>query len=306
MSERKSTLWALLFISPWVVGFCAFMLYPLVASIFYSFCDYSVLESPLFIGLENYRDLVHDVVFWVSLKNTIIFALFSLGLGLVVSLSLALLLNMKVRGLAVHRTIFFLPSLVPAVALSVLWMWIFNGDNGLLNTLLEKGINVGLQPVNAVFGLAAKYSAPNWLGSKEWAMPALVLMSLWGVGHPIVIYLAGLQDIPEELYEAAEIDGASSWQKTAHVTLPMLSPVIYFNLIMGIIWSFQVFTVPYIMTRGGPQRATYFYAMAIYDSAFEDLYMGYACAMAWILFLIILALTLLATRFSRRWVQYER
>jgi len=306
MSERKSTLWALLFISPWVVGFCAFMLYPLIASTFYSFCDYSVLESPLFIGLENYRELVHDVVFWVSLENTIIFAFFSLGLGLLVSLSLALLLNMKVRGLAVHRTIFFLPSLVPAVALSVLWMWIFNGDSGLLNTLLEKGLNAGLKPINAVFGLSAKYTAPNWLGSKEWAMPALVLMSLWGVGQPIVIYLAGLQDIPKELYEAAEIDGASSWQKTAHVTLPMLSPVIYFNLVMGIIWSFQVFTVPYIMTRGGPQRATYFYAMAIYDSAFEDLYMGYACAMAWILFLIILALTLLATRFSRRWVQYER
>lgn len=301
-SSRSSLSTGLAFISPWIVGFCVFMLYPLAASIYYSFCDYSVLLPPVFVGIENYGELASDKVFWVSLYNTFFFAFFSLGLGLIVSLSLAILLNLKVPGQAFYRTIFFLPSLVPVVALSILWMWIFNSNSGLLNGMLE-GI------VNRAYQLAGKeptFAGPNWLGSETWAMPALILMSLWGVGHPIVIYLAGLQDIPKSLYEAAEIDGASGWQRIWYITIPMLSPVIYFNLIMGIIGSFQVFAAPYIMTGGGPGRATLFYAMSVYNLAFEDLRMGYASAMAWILFIIILALTLLATRFSRRYVQYER
>lgn len=266
------------------------MLYPMVASIYFSFCDYSVLQSALFIGLENYIELFGDKVFRVSLGNTLFYAFFALGLGLVVSIGEALLLNMKVKGMAFHRTIIFLPSLVPVVALSVLWMWIFNGESGLLNAILE---GVGLP-------------TPNWLGSEDWAMPALILMSLWGIGHPVVIYLAGLQDIPRELYEAAEIDGAGSWDRFWNVTLPMLTPVVYFNVVMGIIGTFQVFAQPYIMTQGGPGRATYFYALALYDYAFMDLRMGYASAMAWILFMIILGLTLLATRVSQKWVQYDR
>ncbi|MBI2190575.1 MAG: sugar ABC transporter permease [Planctomycetes bacterium] len=301
---RHSLTLGLAFISPWLVGFLAFLVYPLIASLYYSFCDYSVLEPPVFIGVDNYTDLVQDKIFWVSLGNTLLFACFSLGLGLVLSLTLAVLLNLRIPGQAIHRTIFFLPSLIPVVALSVLWIWIFNADSdrGLLNLVLEAVIN----GCRRFLGLAPTFSGPNWLGSETWAMPALVLMSLWGVGHPVVIYLAGLQDIPQSLYEAAELDGASAWQRLRHVTLPMLSPVIYFNLIMGIIGAFQVFTAPFMMTRGGPGRSTLFYAMALYNRAFEDLRMGYACAMAWILFLIILALTLLATRISRRWVQYDR
>jgi multiple sugar transport system permease protein len=272
------------------LGFAVFMLYPMGASIYFSLCDYSVLQPALFIGFENYFELFGDKVFRVSLGNTLYYAFFALGLGLVVSLGEALLLNMKVKGMAFHRTIIFLPSLVPVVALSVLWMWIFNGESGLLNAVLE---GLGLP-------------APNWLGSADWAMPALILMGLWGVGHPVVIYLAGLQDIPQELYEAAEIDGAGSWDRFWNVTLPMLTPVVYFNVVMGIIGTFQVFAQPYIMTQGGPGRATYFYALALYDYAFMDLRMGYASAMAWILFMIILGLTLLATRISKKWVQYDR
>ncbi|MDP6115665.1 MAG: sugar ABC transporter permease [Planctomycetota bacterium] len=290
MPRQTSLLIGLAFISPWLFGFAVFMLYPMVASIYFSFCDYSVLQSALFIGLENYIELFGDKVFRVSLGNTLFYAFFALGLGLVVSIGEALLLNMKVKGMAFHRTIIFLPSLVPVVALSVLWMWIFNGESGLLNAILE---GVGLP-------------APNWLGSEDWAMPALILMSLWGIGHPVVIYLAGLQDIPRELYEAAEIDGAGSWDRFWNVTLPMLTPVVYFNVVMGIIGTFQVFAQPYIMTQGGPGRATYFYALALYDYAFMDLRMGYASAMAWILFIIILGLTLLATRVSQKWVQYDR
>ena len=302
MSSRSPLISGLLFISPWIVGFAVFMLYPMCASLYYSFCDYSVLRPAVFVGAENYGDLFSDEVFWVSLGNTLYFAFFSLGIGLVLSLSVAVMLNMKVPGMAFHRTIVFLPSLVPIVALSVLWMWILNGDRGLLNTMLESVINRALALVNS----EKTFSAPNWLGSESWAMPALIIMSLWGIGHAVVIYLAGLQDIPVSLHEAAELDGASSWQRLWHITLPMLSPVIYFNLVMGIIYTFQVFAAPFIMTNGGPARATLFYALALYNYAFDDLRMGYASAMAWVLFLIVFGLTLLATRISRRWVQYER
>jgi multiple sugar transport system permease protein len=302
MKRHLSLLTGLLFISPWLVGFTALMLYPMVASFYYSLCDYSVLQSPVFIGAENYREMLGDEVFRVSLWNTVLFAFFSIGLGLLVSLSLAVMLNMRVPGMAFHRTIVFIPSLVPVVALSVLWMWILNGDTGLLNKLIEGALN----GVLGLVGSKTTISGPNWLGSETWAMPALILMTLWGVGHPVVIYLAGLQDVPESLYEAAEIDGANALQRLWHITLPMLSPVIYFNVVMGIIGTFQVFAAPYIMTGGGPGRATLFYALALYNYAFGDLQMGYASAMAWVLFLVILGLTLLATRISRRWVQYER
>ena len=280
----------LLFISPWVVGFLVFMLYPIGASLYYGFCDYSVLKPPLWIGTWNYEDLVKDEVFWTSLWNTVIFAAFALPLGLIVSLTVALLLNTGVRGLPVYRTLFFLPSLVPLVALAVLWMWIFNGKHGILNHLLK---HIGID-------------GPGWLSTTVWAKPALILMSVWGVGHAMVIYLAGLQDVPQSLYESADLDGANAFQKIWHITLPLISPVIYFNLVMGIIGTFQIFAVPYVMTGGGPARATTFYAMYLYNLAFEDLRMGYASAMAWILFLIILGLTLLATRFSRTFIHYER
>jgi len=291
--ERRDFRNALFFISPWIVGFCVFMLYPIASSLYFSFCDYSVLEPPVWIGGENYAELVHDEVFWISLKNTAYYAAVALPLGMVVAIGLALLLNTKVRGMAVYRTIFFLPTIVPTVAMAILWLWIFNGQYGVLNYALSQ------------LGIPSKW-LPTWLQSPRWAMPALILMGLWGVGYAVVIYLAGLQDIPVSLYESAEIDGASWWQKTWHITLPMLSPVIYFNLVMGIIGTFQIFAAPYIMTQGGPERATTFYTFYLFNLAFEDLRMGYACAMAWILFVIILGLTLLATKVSKRHVHYER
>ncbi|NQT85359.1 sugar ABC transporter permease [bacterium] len=316
--SRRDLRNGLLFISPWVVGFSIFMLYPLLASLYYSFCDYSVLQPPVWIGTENYTELVGDDIFRTSLGNTFYYAMVALPLGMMFAIAVALLLNTKVRGMAMYRTIFFLPSIVPTVAMAILWMWMFNGQHGVLNhAIKELGI---LGAINAVRGWLhtgfgwvglnwidpSPVSLPAWLDSPTWAMPALIIMGMWGIGHAMVIYLAGLQDIPVSLYEAAEIDGASWWGKTWHVTLPMLSPVIYFNLIMGIIGTFQIFAGPYIMTQGGPERATLFYTLHLFNLAFEDLRMGSACAMAWILFVIILVATLLATKLSQRHVHYER
>ena len=328
-TERRHLRNGLLFISPWIVGFCVFMLYPVASSLYFSFCDYSVLERPVWIAAENYTELFRDKVFWVSLKNTTYYAAVALPLGMLIAVSLALLLNTKVRGMAVYRTIFFLPSIVPVVAMAILWLWILNGQYGVLNYALGPAAdfyNAHVLPVLAPVvnpclaaldwllqhvGWRFPYRLavlilPTWLDSPDWAMPALILMGLWGVGYSIVIYLAGLQDIPVSLYESAEIDGANWWQKSVHITLPMLSPALYFTLVMGIIGTFQIFAAPYIMTNGGPERATTFYTFYLYNLAFEDLRMGYACAMGWILFLIILGLTLLATKVSQRHVHYER
>lgn len=279
----------LTFLSPWIVGFVAFTLLPVVLSLYYSFCDYSLLQPPVWVGMENYRELMRDEVFWQTMRNTGYYAAFSLPAGLLVSVGLALLLNQNIRGQAVYRTIIFLPSLVPVVASSMLWLWLFNAKLGLINGLLAR-INI---------------EGPSWLTDPQWAMPSLILMSLWGAGNAVVIYLAGLQDVPRELYEAADIDGADSWNRLWNVTLPMISPVIFFNLIMGIIASIQVFATAYIMTGGGPARATYFYTMYLYDSAFNYLRMGYASAMAWIQLLIVMLLTAIAFWSSKRWVHYQ-
>jgi multiple sugar transport system permease protein len=228
-------------------------------------------------------------VFYQSLWNTFYYAAMALPAGLLVSLGLALMLNVKIPGQSVYRTVIFLPSLVPTVAASMLWLWLFNSRIGLINTALA---SIGI-------------TGPGWLRDVRWAMPALAIMSLWGVGHTVVIYLAGLQDVPRELYEAAEIDGAGIWGRLFNVTIPMLSPVIFFNLIMAIIGTLQVFTIPYIMTQGGPARSTYFYTMYLYDNAFTFLRMGYASAMAWMQLVIILALTGVAFWTSKRWVHYQ-
>ncbi|HLI48402.1 MAG TPA: sugar ABC transporter permease [Chthonomonas sp.] len=287
--SRRETRTALLFVLPWFIGFTAFMLYPVVASIYFSFCDYSVLHPPVFIGLANYRDLIHDAIFWQTVQNTIVYTLWALPISALVALSLALLLNTKVRGMAFYRTIFFIPSLVPMVALAILWQWIFNGQYGILNAFLQ---DLGIK-------------GPNWLGDPAWSKTALVVLSAWGVGNAMVIYLAGLQDVPRQLYEAADLDGAGWWAKTLHVTLPMISPVILFNVIMGIIGTLQIFTVPYVISpQGAPARSIYFYAMYLFDNAFIYHKMGYACAMGWILFVVILILTLIALKFSERHVHY--
>ncbi|MCW5942298.1 MAG: sugar ABC transporter permease [Fimbriimonadaceae bacterium] len=289
LKRRKEATAAFLFASPWLIGFAVFLAYPLCASIYYSFCDYSVLKLPVWIGTRNYENLMRDEIFWKTLSNTAYYAIFALPLGMVVAISLALLLNTKVKGLAFYRTFFFLPSLVPMVSLAVLWLWMFNGESGLVNAALG-GIGI---------------KGPNWLSDPEWSKPALVLLSVWGVGNAMVIYLAGLQDVPVQLYEAADLDGATAWQKTRNVTLPMISPVILFNLIMGIIGTLQVFTVPYVMFPGGsPARSTYFYTMYLFDNAFRYQKMGYACAMGWIMFLIILVLTMISLRLSEKHVHY--
>ena len=278
------------FISPWIAGFLVFTLYPVCASLFLSFCDYDVLTSPVWIGTLNYSELAADSIFWKSLHNTLFYAAFSLPLGLVMSLLVAVLLNQSVRGRSAFRAIFFVPSLVPIVASSVLWLWILNGNFGLLNAALR--------------ALGASHP-PQWLSDPAWTKPSLVLMSLWGVGGSMVIYLAALQDVPRSLYESAELDGAGAWSKFVHITLPMISPVIYFNLIMGIIGSIQVFSQGYIMMpSGGPQRSSLFCAVYLFLNAFEYRHMGYACAMAWVLFLLILLLTWLATRGTRKMIFY--
>lgn len=279
-----------LFAAPWILGFLSLLAYPLISSFATSFTDFSVLRGPRYIGASNYVELSRDEVFFTSLKNTLLYVVGAVPLGTVAAIALAMLLNTKVRGMPVYRTLFFLPTLVPMVAQATLFLWVFNGDHGLLNETLR----------------AAGANPPNWLGEPAWAKWTLVLISVWGCGQAMVIYLAGLQDVPVSLYEAADLDGARAWAKTRHITLPMISPVILFNVVMAIIGSVQVFAVPQVMFPGGaPARSTYMFAMYLYDNAFGYQRMGYASAMGWVMFVIILALTLVALRLSDRHVHYE-
>ena len=301
-SDRQNFFTGMAFISPWVIGFCIFTAVPVALSLYYSLCDFTVLQPPIYLGTSNYRELMSDEVFWKSLVNTFYYALLALPSGLAVSLGLAMLLNAKIRGQGVYRTIIFLPSLVPLVASAMLWLWLFNGKLGLLNVLLAKVGVTGpawLSDIMFSFGSASNQS------SFYWAMPSLAFMSLWGVGNTVTIFIAGLQDVPAELYEAAEIDGATSLRRMWHVTLPCLSPVIFFNLIMAIIGTLSVFAVPYIMTSGGPARATYFLTMYLYDNAFTFVRMGYASALAWVQLLLVLVLTGIAFWSSTRWVHHQ-
>ncbi|MFZ1055982.1 MAG: sugar ABC transporter permease [Opitutaceae bacterium] len=296
-NERKRLRAGLGFTSLWIVGLAAFTAYPVVASLFYSFCDYSILKSPVWCGLENYHQLLQDGLFWKSLRNTLFYAGLSVPLGTAVALGLAMLLNCPVKGRSVFRLLFFMPSIVPVVASAMLWLWIFNGEYGLMNGFLN--------PILAPFGL----HGPAWLADPSWSKPALVIMSLWGTGNAMIIYLAGLQNVPSELYEAAEIDGATAWQRFRHVTLPTIAPVVAFNAIMALISAMQLFAQAYIMSEaangngnasdGNPERSTLFYSIYLFSTAFQDLRMGYASAMAYILFLITAALTWVAARLSR-------
>ncbi len=287
---RRENLMGWLWASPWILGFLIFTLGPMVASVYYSFTDFPVISPPKWIGIENYRTmLTADKFFFQALKVTTTYAVVSVPLYLIIGFGIALLLNQDIRLLTLWRTIYYLPAVVSGVAVALLWQWIFNSDFGLANWLLRQ---IGIK-------------GPSWLLDPQWALPALIIMSLWGVGGGMVIYLAGLQGVPTALYEAAEIDGAHALQRFIHITLPMVSPVIFFNLIIGIIGALQTFTQAFIMTRGGPQRATYFFMLHLYNNAFEWLKMGYASALAWVLFFYILALTLLVLRSSSAWVYYE-
>jgi multiple sugar transport system permease protein len=278
-----------MFIAPFILGFLIFFVGPALTALWLMFYDWNMIRDPIFIGLDNFKKLINDELFYQSLKVTAYYSLISVPLGMVLSFALALLMNVKVKAIAFFRTLYYIPSIVPAVANAVLWSFVFNTEFGLLNSLLR---SIGLPKI-------------QWLQDPDWAMPALIVMSLWSIGGGMVIYLAGLQGIPESLYEAAEIDGAGRWAKLRHVTIPLMSPVVFFNLVMGIIGSFQVFTAGFLITSGGPQNATLFYVLYTYRTGIQYFDMGYASVLAWILFLIILALTLFVVKYVGGMVYYE-
>ncbi len=288
---RREALWAYAFIAPWTIGFIIFTIGPMLASLFFSFTDYNIVDSPHWIGITNYVNLFNDDLFWHSLKITFTFAVIALPLGLVFSYLIAVLLNSKIAGINIWRTIYFLPSVIAGVAVALLWARIFDPKFGILN------------PILANFGI----KGPGWFSDPDWALSALVIMSLWGVGGNVIIYLAGLQGVPTDLYDAAKVDGATALQRFWYVTLPMTTPVIFYNLVLGLIGTFQYFTEVYVISggTGGPARATLFYNLYLYQNAFRYFHMGYASTMAWVLFIIVLCLTLLIFRSSEIWVYYE-
>ena len=276
-------------VTPWILGLLIFIAYPTARSIFLSFTRYQIGREPIVAGLENFSRLVADGDFWQSLKITLLYVLGAVPGQTLIALGIAMLLVQQVRGVNIWRTIYFLPSVVSAVAIAVLWFYVFNPEFGLVNTVLA---SVGIK-------------GPGWVFSEDWALLTLVFMNWWTVGGQMVIYLAGLKGIPQVLYEAVEIDGGDSWAKFRHVTLPMLSPVILFNVVLGFIGAFQVFEGPLVLTNGGPNKATLTYMLNLYKQAFEFGNLGYASALALVLFLIILVLTLMIIRSSALWVYYE-
>ena len=289
---RREALEGYLWISPWLIGLLIFTAGPILASLYLGFTRYKIGGTPEWIGLENYRyAFVEDPLFWPSLWRTAYYSIFNVVLGVTGSLLLAILLDKIRRGRSVYRAIYYLPSLTPAVATAILWGWLLHPQVGLVNDLLRR---VGIK-------------GPGWLTSTTWAIPSLILISLWGSigGGRMIIFLAGLQGVPTELYEAADIDGANPMQKFWSITIPMISPTILFNLIMGVIGSFGVFTLAYVATQGGPNYATWFYMLHLYYNAFSFFQMGYASALAWVLFFIVVVLSFLQIRFSERWVYYE-
>jgi multiple sugar transport system permease protein len=290
-ARRREALLAFLFVSPWAVGFLVFGLYPIVMSLYYSLCRYDVLRIPQFVGLGNYMTLLtQDTYFWTAVGNTLYYTLFKAPLSILGSLLLAILMNNAFPGMRIFRTIFFLPSLLGGVVVSVLWMWMFNPQFGLVNSALTF---LGVQ-------------GPLWLQSPSWSKPSLILMSLWTIGGGrMLVFLAALQNVPHELYEVVDLDGGGWWKKFIHVTLPMISPVVFLWFVLEVIVSFQVFTEAYVMTKGGPLNSTLFYNLYLYYKAFDDFDMGYASALAWLLLLLALVITIVQFKFGKYWVHYE-
>ena len=285
----RRTVTGYLFISPFILGVMFWVLFPALMAAWLSFQKWNLITPAKYVGLENFQTMFNDKLFWQALKVTSIFTFVSVPLSMIISFSMALLINTKVRGIALFRTIYYLPSIMPAVASAVLWAWILNTDFGLLNAILH------------YFGLPKI----AWLQETAWALPAMILMSLWGVGQAMIIFLAGLQGIDDVYYEAAKIDGAGRWAQMVHITIPMMSSVIFFNLILGVINSFQVFTAGYLITNGGPQNATLFFVLYLYRVGFQFLKMGYAAALSWVLFFIILFFTVIIFRTVGRKVYYQ-
>jgi len=282
--------WGYVFIAPWLIGFLAFSAYPFVASFGLSFMKWEPVRASTFVGLRNYQFMfTSDALFYKSLLNTAYYVAVHVPLNIGIALITALMLNERIKGQALFRTIYYIPSVTSGVATALLWVWLFNTDYGIINAFLE---NLGIEPI-------------PWLSSSMWAMPALILTAAWAFGSSMVICLAGLQAVPEHLYEAASVDGANAWHRFRHVTIPMMSPTLFFLTIVGVIGSFQVFTSAFIMTGGGPGYATLFYVLHLYYKSFTDLNFGYGSALAWALFLIIMIFTLMQFWVGRRWVYYE-
>ena len=288
--KQREVLAFYLCISPWIIGFVLFVLGPMLASLAISTMRWDLLKAPRFIGLDNYERMVrNDPLFWQSLRVTVKYTLLYVPTELIGGLGLALLMNQRVRGISVYRTIYYLPSVLSGVAFVVVWMWLLHPEAGLVNAFL--GV-IGIQ-------------GPRWLTDPKTALYALWMMSIWGLGRTAIIFLAGLKDVPRELYEAASMDGAGAWRAFRNVTLPMITPTIFFNLVLSVIATFQTFTSAFVATNGGPLDSTLFFVLYIYRSAFQFFRMGYASALAWVLFVVILCLTLLIVRSARQWVYYE-
>lgn len=288
-SQHSALLTGLLFVAPWLVGFFAFTLYPMSASLYYSFTVYDIVRPPVWIGFDNYTALFQDRLFHIALANTIVYVPLAVSSSVIVAYGLAVLLSQPLRGRALLRTAFYVPTVVPAMSSALLWLWILDTQAGLVNGTL------------ASFGIAG----PPWLSHPDWAKPSLVLINLWFIGNALVIFLAALNDVPRSLYDAARVDGANAWQQIWQIALPLTTPAIFFITITGVIGASQVFTFPYILTEGGPADATLMYALYLFRVAFVYLRMGYASALAWVSFVALLAITALLFGSTRRWVFYH-
>jgi multiple sugar transport system permease protein len=290
--RRQETRAGLLFIVPWLFALLVFTAYPVIATFYLSFTEYNIVQPPSWIGLDNYRTMfADDPAFWTAVRNSAVYALVSVPLKLVIAFALALLLNMGVRGIGVYRTIFYLPTLVPPIAATIIFILLFSPAGGPINTILSW------------FGLRG----PDWFNDPTWAMPALIVLGVWPLGVETLAFLAGLKEIPQDLLDAAAVDGAQGWPRLRHVVIPLVSPVILFNLVIGVIYSFQVFTQALVIggPNGEPLQSTLMFLVLIYRNAFRYFSMGYAAALSVVLFLAVLALTLLIFRSARAWVYYE-
>lgn len=287
-----------LFISPWILGMLLFALGPILASFGLAFTRWNLFTEPEYVGWANFQKLAHDPLFYKSVFNTIYYTVFAVPLGLVLALGLAMLVNHRLRGINFFRTAFFLPNVVAGIAMLLLWKWLFDPNFGLINLFLDW---TGLMAVLEWIGIGR----PQWISSRTGAMPGLVFMSIWGLGGSMMIFLAGLQNIPRELIEAAELDGAGPWKRFRYVTVPLLTPTIFFLTMVGVIASLQVFNQAYVMTQGGPAHATLFYVLYLFQTAFERFQMGYACAMALVLFIITLIVSLIQLAMGKKWVHYQ-
>ncbi|MCU9613091.1 sugar ABC transporter permease [Caldibacillus lycopersici] len=288
-AAKKEQRWFYIFIAPWLIGFIGFTLGPMIASFVLSFTDWDLFTAPNFVGLENYITLFQDDVFWKVVYNTFFFTIISVPLSIILSLGMAYLLAQKIRGIKFFRTVFYLPVLVPVVASSMIFKWILAPDTGVINRFLS------------IFGV----DGPAWLLDPTWVKFSFIFLAIWGVGGNMVLLLAAIQGVPEELYESAEMDGASKFRKFFHITIPIISPVIFFNLVMGLIGSLQAFTQIYILTGGGPNNSSNMIVPYLFSNAFEYYKMGYASSIAWVLFIIIMVFTLIIFKSSSIWVYYE-